>query len=167
MWNTALVIAAGLLRSNRPLSMISLEMKITSRSTANTCSFMPRIISPSTKACPGAFLISSLMPQAWRTSSTLEVLVTVEDFLGVVGFAAGIEHGQRALAKQRVEAAGARIEELLDLGLGQVFETAARSDARIHEIGNDDAGFQDLPFRLLSLVCGERVYPTGNLGTGT
>jgi hypothetical protein len=44
-----------------------------------------------------------------------EVLVTVEDFLGIVGFAAGIEHGQRTLAKQRVEAAGARIEEFLDL----------------------------------------------------
>ena len=36
-----------------------------------------------------------------------EILVAVEDFLGVVGFAAGIEHGQRTLAKQRVEAAGA------------------------------------------------------------
>jgi light-regulated signal transduction histidine kinase (bacteriophytochrome) len=67
-------IAAGFSRSNRPLSMISLLMKITSRNTANTCSFMPRIISPSTNACPGAFLISSLMPQAWRTSSTSKSL---------------------------------------------------------------------------------------------
>ena len=89
-----------------------------------------------------------------------EILVAVEDFLGVVGFAAGIEHGQRALAKQRVEAAGARIEEFLDLRLGEVFEAAARSDARIHEIGNDDAGFQDFPSSLFHLVCGERVYPT-------
>src|ERR1035438_3077988 len=54
-------------RSKRPLSMISLEMNTTSRNTANRCSFNPRIITPSTKAAAGAFLISSLMPQAWRT----------------------------------------------------------------------------------------------------
>src|SRR6202521_6081731 len=54
-------------RSNRPLSMISFEMNTTSRSTANRWSFNPRIITPSTKAAAGAFLISSLMPQAWRT----------------------------------------------------------------------------------------------------
>src|SRR5580658_329577 len=54
-------------RSKRPLSMISFEMNTTSRSTANKCSFSPRIITPSTKAAAGAFLISSLMPQAWRT----------------------------------------------------------------------------------------------------
>src|ERR1700686_4485335 len=54
-------------RSKRPLSMISFEMNTTSRSTANRWSFNPRIITPSTKAAAGAFLISSLMPQAWRT----------------------------------------------------------------------------------------------------
>src|ERR1700722_4762803 len=54
-------------RSNRPLSMISFEMNTTSRSTANKWSLRPRIITPSTKAAAGAFLISSLMPQAWRT----------------------------------------------------------------------------------------------------
>src|ERR1700730_2392645 len=54
-------------RSKRPLSMISLEMNTTSRSTANRWSFSPLIITPSTKAAAGAFLISSLMPQAWRT----------------------------------------------------------------------------------------------------
>src|SRR6202051_2074680 len=47
--------------------MISLEMNTTSRSTANRWSFSPLIITPSTKAAAGAFLISSLMPQAWRT----------------------------------------------------------------------------------------------------
>jgi hypothetical protein len=36
-----------------------------------------------------------------------EVLVTVEDFLRVVGFAARVEHGERAFAEQRIEAAGA------------------------------------------------------------
>src|SRR5271154_6911782 len=55
------------LRSKRPLSMISFEMNTTSRSTANRWSFNPRIITPSTKAAAGAFLISSLMPHAWRT----------------------------------------------------------------------------------------------------
>src|ERR1700722_18188980 len=54
-------------RSKRPLSMISFEMKTRSRSTAKKCSFNPLIITPSTKAAAGAFLISSLMPQAWRT----------------------------------------------------------------------------------------------------
>src|SRR6202044_1012604 len=54
-------------RSKRPLSMISFEINTTSRSTANKCSFSPRIITPSTKAGAGAFLISSLMPQACRT----------------------------------------------------------------------------------------------------
>src|SRR5579863_1823715 len=67
IWNTALVMLAEEVRSKRPLSMISLEMNTTSRSTANRCSFNPRIITPSTKAAAGAFLISSLMPQAWRT----------------------------------------------------------------------------------------------------
>src|SRR5882724_2453530 len=54
-------------KSKRPLSMISLDMNTTSRSTANRWSLRPRIITPSTKAAAGAFLISSLMPQAWRT----------------------------------------------------------------------------------------------------
>src|SRR5450631_886180 len=54
-------------RSNRPLSMISFEMNTTSRRTANRWSFNPRIISPSTKAAAGAFLISSLIPQACLT----------------------------------------------------------------------------------------------------
>ena len=67
MWNTALVIEAESVRSKRPLSMISLEMNTTSRSTANRCSLMPRIIWPSTKAAAGAFCISSFTPQAWRT----------------------------------------------------------------------------------------------------
>src|SRR5882724_963970 len=53
--------------SKRPLSMISFEMNTTSRRTANRCSFNPRIISPSTKAAAGAFLISSLIPQACLT----------------------------------------------------------------------------------------------------
>ena len=95
---------------------------------------------------PGRVLDLELDAPGLAHQLDFEVLVAVEDFLGVVGLAAGIEHGQRALAEQRVEAAGARIEEFLDLGLGEVLEAAARSDARIHEIGNDDAGFQDIPF---------------------
>jgi hypothetical protein len=66
---------------------------------------MPRIISPSTNAWPGAFLISSDAP-GLAHQFHFEILVAVEDLLGVVGFAAGIEHGERALAKQRVQAAG-------------------------------------------------------------
>jgi hypothetical protein len=62
---------SGLLRSKRPLVIVGDE---SSRSTANTCSLMPRIISPSTKAWPGAFFISSFTPHAWRTSSTSKSL---------------------------------------------------------------------------------------------
>ena len=70
MWNTALVIEAESVRSKRPLATISLAMNTTSRSTANRCSLMPRIISPSTKAAAGAFFISSFTPHGWRTMRT-------------------------------------------------------------------------------------------------
>ncbi len=71
----------------------------------------------------------------------LEVAVAVEDFLGVVGIRAAVEHGQRALAEELVETAVARVEELGDLGLREVLEAAARPDARVDEFRNDDAGF--------------------------
>jgi hypothetical protein len=68
-WNTALVIDAPSVRSKRPLSWISFEMKMMSRSTANRCSLMPRIMSPSTNAAAGALRTSSLMPYECRTIS--------------------------------------------------------------------------------------------------
>ncbi len=94
----------------------------------------------------------------------LEILVAVEDFLGVVGFAAGVEHGQRALAEQRIKATRTGIEQLLDLGLGEVLEAAARSNAGIHEVGNDDAGFQVRSCGLSSPCLWREVYSTGGSG---
>ena len=70
-----------------------------------------------------------------------EVAVAVEDLLGVVGVGAAVEHGQRALAEQRIQAALARVEQLADLGLGEILEAAARTDAGVDEFRNDDAAF--------------------------
>ena len=133
MWKTALVMEAESVRSKRPLAMISLEMKTTSRRTAKRCSLMPRIIWPSTKAAAGALCISSLTPQAWRRIGYVEVLVAIEDFLGVVGVGAAVQDGEGAFAEQRVETAGAGVQELADLVLGEVFEGAAGADAGVYE----------------------------------
>jgi hypothetical protein len=74
----------------------------------------------------------------------VEVAVVLEDLLGVVAFAAGIEHRQRTVAKQRVQPGVAGIEQLVDLGLRQDLEAAARPDARVHRLFDDDAGLQRL-----------------------
>ena len=159
MWNTALVMAAGLLRSNRPLSMISL------RDEDHVAQHREHVFLDAAdhlavdEGLARRVLHLQLDAPGLAHQLHLEVLVTVEDFLGVVALAAGVQHGQRALAEQRVEAAGARIEQLFDLGLGEILEAAARSDARIHEVGNDDAGFQESP-RFSSPCCGDRVYST-------
>jgi hypothetical protein len=68
----------------------------------------------------------------------VEVAVTVEDFLRVVGVGTAVEHGERALAKEAVQAALAGIEQLADLGLGEILEAAPRTDPGIDEFGNDD-----------------------------
>ena len=65
----------------------------------------------------------------------VEVAVALEDFLGVVVVAAGVEHRQRAVAKQRVQAGLAGIEQLVDFGLRQILQAAARRHARIDRIG--------------------------------
>ena len=51
-------------RSNFGLVVILSLTYMTSRSTANRCSLMPLIISPSTKALAGAPVTSSLMPRS-------------------------------------------------------------------------------------------------------
>ncbi len=114
--------------------MISFEMNTTSRSTANRWSFKPRIITPSTKAAAGAFLISSLMPQAWRTMRRSKSRYFVEDHPRIVDIAAGIEHGERALAKQGVQAALPGIEQFRDFLLRQVLEAALGRDPRIDHV---------------------------------
>jgi hypothetical protein len=91
----------------------------------------------------------------------LEVLVAIEDLLGVVAFAAGVHDRQRALAEQLVQAAGAGIEQFLDLRLRKILETAARSDAGIHEVGNDDAGFQENPLDPSTLLLVSSVLDAG------
>ncbi len=113
-------------------------MNTTSRSTANRCSLMPRIIWPSTKAARRGVVDFELDAPRVAHDADVEVAVAVEDLLGVVGVGAAVEHRQRAVAKQRVEAALPGIEELVDLGLREVLETAARPDPRVDELRNDD-----------------------------
>ncbi len=67
--------------------------------------------------------------------------VAVEDLFGVVRVRPAVEHGQRALAEQRVETALAGVEKLADLGLREMLEAAARADVGVDEFRNDDAAF--------------------------
>src|SRR5262249_51356954 len=64
----------------------------------------------------------------------LEVAVAVEDLLRVIGGRAGVEHRQRAAPEQWIEAPLAGVEQLVDLGLRQILETTARTDARVDEL---------------------------------
>ena len=57
--------------------------------------------------------------------------------------------------------ASARIEEFFDFSLGKILEAAARSDAGIHEIGNDDAGFQENPLDPSTLLLVSSVLDAG------
>jgi len=61
----------------------------------------------------------------------------------VVGAGAAIEHRERALTEQAIEAALPRVEQLADLGLREVLETPARTDAGVNEFGNDDAAVHE------------------------
>ena len=64
----------------------------------------------------------------------VEILVLLEYHARVVDVAAGIEHGQRALAKQRIQAALAGIEQLGDFLLGEVLQAAFRRHPRIDHV---------------------------------
>jgi hypothetical protein len=68
-------------------------------------------------------------------------LVALQDFVGVVAVAPGVEHRQRAAPEQRVEALGAGIEQLGDFGLREALKAPARTDARVNGVGKDDTGF--------------------------
>ena len=70
----------------------------------------------------------------------VEVAVALEDGARVVGVAAGVEHGERAAAEERIEAALPAREQLLHLLLRERLERAARRDARVDGLGDDDAG---------------------------
>jgi hypothetical protein len=72
----------------------------------------------------------------------VELAVPVEQLLGVVAVAAGVEHGERALAEQRVHArVAAAAQQALDLRLGQVLEAAPRPHARVDDFRQVDDGF--------------------------
>ena len=90
----------------------------------------------------------------------VEVAVALEDLLGVVVVAAGVEHCERAIAKQRVKPGLTGIEQLVDFGLREILEAAARADARIDRIGHDDIGLQG--------HCGVRTRdgPQGRMSIG-
>ena len=61
--------------------------------------------------------------------------VPIEDGARVVGFAAAVEHRQRAAAIQRIQAAARRIEQPVDFLLREVFEAAARRYPRVDSVG--------------------------------
>ena len=63
-----------------------------------------------------------------------EVLVTAQDLPDVVVGRAGIEHGERALAPQLVEAAAAGIAKLIGLDPRENLEAALRGDQRVHRL---------------------------------
>ena len=69
----------------------------------------------------------------------VEIPIAIEDLLGIVGVRAAVEHRQRALAKQGIQAALAGVQEFADLVLGKILETAPRRDTRVDEFGDDDA----------------------------
>jgi hypothetical protein len=64
----------------------------------------------------------------------LEIAVELEQLLGIVAVAAGVEHRQRALAEQRMDAAGIGVEQRVDLRLRQHLQAATRADAGIHQL---------------------------------
>ena len=71
----------------------------------------------------------------------LEVLVGIEDGLGVVDMRAGIEDGQGALAEKGVDAAGAGLAELLDFTLGKRLQAALGADRSIDYLSWGHSGF--------------------------
>ncbi len=70
----------------------------------------------------------------------LEVLVGIEDEPRVVDQGARVQHGERAAAEQRIQAALAAVEELVDFLLRQVVEDPLRRDARVHDRRQVEAG---------------------------
>ncbi len=58
----------------------------------------------------------------------LEILVGLEDGLGVVDVRAGVEDGQGALAEQRVDTARTGLAELVHFALGKRLEAASGAD---------------------------------------
>ena len=71
----------------------------------------------------------------------IEVLVFLEDRPRIVDIAAGVQHGERALAEQRIQAALPGIEQLGDFLLREVLEAALGRDPRIHHVGRKNRGF--------------------------
>src|SRR5882672_864557 len=74
-----------------------------------------------------------LHPPGVTHDADVEVAVTVEDLLGVVGGCTAVEHRQRAAAEQRVQTPLPGVQELVDFALREVLETAERTDAGVDE----------------------------------
>ena len=70
----------------------------------------------------------------------LEVAVFLEQLLGIVAAAAGVEHRQRAAPEQWVEPALAAVLQLLHLALRQVLEAAPGGHPRVDELAGVDLG---------------------------
>jgi hypothetical protein len=82
----------------------------------------------------GGVLDLKLHPPGMTHDADLEIAVAVEDLLGVIGGGTGVENRQGAAPEQRVQPPLTGVEELVDLRLGKVLETAARPDARVDEL---------------------------------
>ena len=76
----------------------------------------------------------------------IEVPVLLENQPGIVEIAAGIEHGERAFAKQRIQTALAGIEKFGDLLLREVLEAALGRDSGVDQVRGEDRGFHAAPF---------------------
>ena len=96
---------------------------------------MPRIMWPSTNARGRRVVQLELHAPGLAHDVDFEIGVAIEDRARVVGFAAAVEHRQRAAAIQRIQAAARRIEQPVDFLLREVFEAAARRDPRVDSVG--------------------------------
>jgi len=86
-----------------------------------------RIIWSPTKATSGAFLSSIAIPPSCCTTAILETLITAQQLPDVVVWRTGIQHRQRALTPQVVQAAFAGIAELVRFGPRENLEAALRA----------------------------------------
>ncbi len=64
-----------------------------------------------------------------------EVLVTAQDLADVVVLSAGVEHGQRTLAPELVEAPFAGVAQLIGLDSREDLEATLRGDQSVHGMG--------------------------------
>src|SRR5882757_1118538 len=75
----------------------------------------------------------------------VEVAILFKDRARIVDFAAGVEHGERALPKQGIQAALPGIQQFGDFLLRQVLQAALWGHPRIDHVGRKNRGFHAAP----------------------